>query len=147
MVTRVSQRWQSLLEVKGIRIELRTAAAQEVGLDADALTQILDNLLGNAEKYAAAGGVVTVETQRKGDWTTVTVTDRGPGIPKDARARIFEPFQRVSDATNEGVSGTGIGLAVVRELSRLHGGDVSVRDAAPGATFVVTLRTPTGEKR
>ncbi len=142
VVSRIIERWRALIEAKGIRIEFQTSASGEVSFDSDAVTQILENLLGNVEKYAGAGGVVAVTTQRKGDTTTIRVADRGPGIPAGARERIFEPFHRLSDATADGASGTGIGLAVVRELARLHGGDVRALDGDPGAVFEVTLRTP-----
>jgi signal transduction histidine kinase len=142
VIERVAGRWRAPLEAKAVRLELRLGAAGDVLLDADAVTQILDNLLGNVEKYAAAGGVVTVSSERRGDLTTVTVADLGPGIPHADRERVFLPFQRLDESVSAGPSGTGIGLAVVRELARLHGGDARVREGAAGACFEVTLATP-----
>jgi signal transduction histidine kinase len=86
--------------------------------------------------------VVAIETRQDGERTTLTVADRGPGIPRAARERVFEPFERLGDRVTEGAQGTGIGLAIVRELARLHGGDAVVRDVAGGAVFEVTLVTP-----
>jgi len=125
-----------------VRIDLRANAAAPVLVDSDALTQIIENLLSNVEKYAATGGVVTITTRQAGGCTTLAVADRGPGIPAKARERVFEPFERLGDQVTEAAQGTGIGLAVVRELARLHGGQALVRDAAVGATFEVTLHTP-----
>ncbi len=142
VVGRVLDRWRPALAQKGVRIESTAGAPGEVLMDADAVTQMLENLLGNAEKYAAAGGLVRVSTAQRAGQTTLVVADRGPGIPEGARERIFEPFERLHDRVSEGAAGTGIGLSVVRELARLHGGDAVVREGAPGAAFEITLATP-----
>ena len=142
VVARAVERLGPVLAVKNIRVDLQARAPAEVMVDADALTQILENLLSNVEKYAAAGGVVVIATRQEGDRTLLTVADRGPGIPREARERVFEPFERLGDQVTEAAQGTGIGLAIVRELARLHGGDVVVRDTEVGAIFEVTLLTP-----
>ena len=142
VVSRAVERLGPVLAAKGVRIDLRANAAAPVLVDSDALTQIIENLLSNVEKYAATGGVVTITTRQAGGCTTLAVADRGPGIPAKARERVFEPFERLGDQVTEAAQGTGIGLAVVRELARLHGGQALVRDAAVGATFEVTLHTP-----
>jgi signal transduction histidine kinase len=142
VIARAVERLGPALAAKGIRVELDAHAAAEVLVDSDAVTQIVDNLLSNVEKYAAAGGLVAIATRQEGDRTLLTVADRGPGIPREARERIFEPFERLGDQVTEAAQGTGIGLAIVRELARLHGGDVVVCDTAAGATFEITLATP-----
>jgi signal transduction histidine kinase len=112
-----------------------------VHLDPDVLGQILANLLGNVEKYAAAGGRVDLASTQAGDRTTLRVSDRGPGVPSGDRERIFEPFIRLGDGPSEGASGTGIGLTISRELARLHGGDLSLEPSAAGAVFRLELAT------
>jgi signal transduction histidine kinase len=139
---RAVERLGPALAARGVRIDVQANAAAQVLVDSDALTQILENLLSNVEKYASAGGVVTLTTLQDAGRTTLTVADRGPGIPTEARQRIFEPFERLGDQVTEAAQGTGIGLAVVRELARLHGGDAVVRDTATGASFEVALLTP-----
>ncbi|MBM4034788.1 MAG: HAMP domain-containing histidine kinase [Planctomycetes bacterium] len=138
----VIERFRPLLAAKGVEVAFDPAAPASVSLDGDALEQILGNLLSNVEKYAASGGHVAIATLQDGDTTTLTVSDRGPGIPKGHEARLFEPFHRVSDRLNEGVTGTGIGLAIARDLARLHGGDLALCPADAGACFKLTLRTP-----
>ncbi len=71
----------------------------------------------------------------------VIVEDDGPGVPRRLRKKIFEPFFRASDKLTEGVSGTGIGLTISRDLARLHGGDLVLMDTKVGAAFKLTLKT------
>ncbi len=130
------------LEEAGIRIAFSPNAGRLVQLDADVLEQILGNLFSNVEKYAAAGGVLEVTSEQDGDRTVVRVADRGPGIPAARAEDIFRPFFRLSNRLTEGVSGTGIGLTIARELARLHGGDVTLEPSAVGACFTVVLYAP-----
>jgi signal transduction histidine kinase len=130
------------LAARGITPALRLDAAATRALDPDALEQIVGNLVGNVEKYAATGGRVDVESRLEGDLLVVTVSDAGPGIPPAARERVFLPFERLDDRLTEGASGTGIGLTIARQLARLHGGDVRLVDAPVGARFEVRLRAP-----
>lgn len=142
VVTAVIEQFRPALDEKGITVELDLQAPAPARLDADAIGQILGNLLGNVEKYAAQGGLARVGTRQDGDRLTLTVEDRGPGIPARNRERIFEPFFRQSDALDDGVAGTGIGLGIARTLARLHGGDLVLAPSARGATFVTTLHAP-----
>jgi signal transduction histidine kinase len=111
-------------------------------LDPEALEQMLNNLVSNVEKYAGAGGAIHISSRQDRDVSTVEVRDFGPGIAPQDRSRIFEPFYRVSSRLTDGVSGTGIGLGIARELARLHGGDLVAQEVAKGACFQITLRTP-----
>jgi len=129
------------LEEKGVAIAFEAAADAPVRFDADAVTQILGNLFGNVEKYAGSGGALCVASRQDGATTFITVEDHGPGIPDDQREAVFEPFHRVSDKLNDGVAGTGIGLAIARELARLHGGDLKLVRCNGGACFEIELRT------
>ena len=114
-------------------------------LDADALEQILGNLISNVEKYAAAGGRMEIVSRQEDSQTTIVVADRGPGIPAAVRGKIFRPFYRVSDRI-EGTTGTGIGLSIARKLARMHGGDVVLLPCESGARFQVQLDTPKSGK-
>jgi signal transduction histidine kinase len=102
------------------------------------LGQVLLSLLVNAHQALPAGGTVTVELERDGDWALARVTDTSDGIDPDARASLFEPF-----ATTKG-GGTGLGLAASLGIARLHGGDlIALSSVAAGASFV--LRLPVAE--
>jgi signal transduction histidine kinase len=109
-------------------------------VDRGALRQMLLNLLDNAVKYGPAGQTVTVGLDRQDARVRVRVDDEGPGIPAGERERIWDPFIRCKRDANSAVAGSGIGLAVVRELVTLQGGR-AWSEAAPGggARFVLDL--------
>lgn len=130
------------LEAAGFEIEMDLEDDGVSSFDADALGQIISNLLGNVEKYASESRWVKVSSRRAGDSVEITVADRGPGVPAKSRAAIFEPFVRLSQKVDEGVSGTGIGLPISRDLARLHGGDLSIEPSSEGAVFKVRINAP-----
>jgi signal transduction histidine kinase len=134
------------LDERGLTLEVTPGAPARVQVDADALGQILGNLVSNAEKYAAAGGWLGVTTRQEGGRTVLEVADRGPGIPPRERRRIFRPFYRVRDSVREGATGTGIGLSIARDLARRHGGDVTLVEGGAGACFRVVLATPPADE-
>jgi signal transduction histidine kinase len=127
---------------KGIQTSFTRGAGAAVEFDRDALVQMLGNLFSNVEKYAAAGQRMDVTTRQDNATTTIVVEDRGPGIPKGQEERIFEPFHRLNDRVSEGVTGTGIGLTIARELARRHGGDLRAVPSSNGARFELQLGTP-----
>ncbi|MCC6811064.1 MAG: HAMP domain-containing histidine kinase [Deltaproteobacteria bacterium] len=128
------------LEQRGFAIATDLQAPATLRTDADALAQILANLLSNVEKYAASGNFVSVATRSDDRTVTIRVRDKGPGVPDKDRERIFEPYVRLDDAITEGASGTGIGLGIARDLARRLGGDlVCVAAENGGAELVLTL--------
>jgi signal transduction histidine kinase len=151
VVAEVIEQFRPGLERAGIGIAFEASAAEPVMIDADALGQILGNLVGNVEKYAAAGKRLEITTRLEDGKLAVIVADRGPGIPPAAARRVFEPFVRLSESVREGVSGTGIGLTIARELALLHGGDLALEPAETGTRFRLTLAAPPageeGERR
>ena len=134
------------LGAKQIEVQFEPGAGDSVSLDADALEQIVGNLISNVEKYGAEGKRMEIASHRHGDTVEITVADRGPGLPPRERQRIFEPFYRVSNTLTEGVSGTGMGLAISRDLARLHGGELELVASEQGARFRVTLECPPAER-
>jgi signal transduction histidine kinase len=142
VVAEVVEQFRPSLERAGVEIAFDAGAGRPSLLDADALGQILGNLLSNVEKYAAGGGRVGIATRQAGEGLVITVADRRPGIPRRAAGRVFEPFVRLSQTVDEGASGTGIGLTIARELARLHGGDLTLEPSEIGARFAVTLTAP-----
>jgi signal transduction histidine kinase len=133
-------------------VTLRTDLADDVvaPVDAEALRQMLLNLLDNAVKYGPAGQTVTVGLAAADTGARIWVDDAGPGIPPADRERIWERFWRLERDRGSAVAGTGIGLSVVRELVALHGGRAWAEDApngtgAAGARFVIELPLTTAE--
>jgi two-component system sensor histidine kinase BaeS len=102
------------------------------------LHQIVTNLLSNAAKYTPPGGKVVVRAARDGAYAVLEVADTGPGIPEDERALVWERFYR--GRSGRLADGSGIGLAVVKELVDAHGGQVKIDDVnGGGARFTVRL--------
>lgn len=116
--------------------------SEPVYLDRDMWEKVVLNLLSNALKYTFAGSI-TVRVARDGDEAVVTVADTGIGVPAAEMPRLFERFHRIESARARSTEGSGIGLALVKELVGLHGGTItadSVEDS--GTTF--TIRMPLG---
>jgi signal transduction histidine kinase len=110
--------------------------------DQDKLALVLHNLLGNALKYTPAGGKVSLAAKADAAQLSVAVTDTGIGVAPDEQQQIFERFYRAKDPRVAKITGTGLGLALAREIARLHGGDVSVQsELNRGITFTLTLPT------
>ena len=129
------------LEAAGLRLELSLPKTPlSVSGDRDGLSQVLLNLVSNAEKYAASGAVVELDASLIGTMVVVSVSDRGPGVPSGLGERIFEKFFRADDALTSGVQGTGLGLTLARQIARAHGGDLaySPREGG-GSRFTLTL--------
>ncbi len=103
--------------------------------NADAIADAIRNLVDNAVYQSPAGGEVAVTVTEEG---TVTVADRGPGVPEADRQRIFERFWRGRGVTRQGA---GLGLAIVAEIAKAHGGSIEVADR-PGGGAAFTLRIP-----
>ncbi len=142
VLRRVVDHFTAPLQAKGLAVEFDPGAPDEVVFDRDAVEQVVGNLLSNVEKYASTGTRVRIASVQDGAAVRISVSDDGPGVSARERRRIFEPFYRVSSRLTDGVAGTGIGLAIARDLARLHGGDVVLADATEGASFVFTLHAP-----
>ena len=136
------EHFEAAMADKGVAVEFEAGAPDEILIDSDALGQILANLLSNAEKYLPAGGRVKIVSSLEAEICRIRVIDDGPGIPAREAERIFDPFYRVSDKLTDGVSGTGLGLGIARDLARLHGGDLVLMPSERGACFELSLHTP-----
>ena len=117
--------------------------SEELVVDADPvrLNQVLVNLLNNAARYTPDGGHIRIAVHRQGDDAVISVRDDGLGIPPDALGRIFEPFTLIDHPGREH-RGLGIGLALVGQLVRIHGGTVEARSDGPGCGSEFVVRLP-----
>jgi two-component system phosphate regulon sensor histidine kinase PhoR len=128
----------------GVAVEEALDESLEAAIDASQIELVIDNLLGNAKKYAPTGEPYRVRLERRADEVRISVADRGPGIaPRDQR-RIFEPFERVDDRLSKATEGSGIGLSLVSHAARAHGGRAWVESAeGAGSTFFVSIPVTT----
>jgi signal transduction histidine kinase len=126
-----------LASAKNIRL---SSHLEPVSVTADEalLRRMLGNILGNAVTYTPEGGAVKVTMVRRGSAVAIDVSDTGPGVPPDARDRIFERFVRLDPARREG--GAGLGLSIARWIAEAHGGSVDLRTSGPdGSVFSATI--------
>lgn len=124
----------------GVEIDLAPSASPMVLADPDRLIQVLTNLLSNAVKFSPSGSSVTVQLSRVEGHGRISVSDRGPGIPEEFRAHLFEKFAQAdaSDARRRG--GTGLGLSIAKAIVERLGGTISVStEVGVGTTFHVDL--------
>ena len=134
------------LESSGFKLECELPDAPvPVRGDADALAQVVVNLLSNAEKYSNGGKVITIQLaaqQTPLPYAEIRVLDRGTGVPRGSGEKIFEKFYRAHDSLSSGVQGSGLGLTIARQIARAHGGDV-VYEPRVGGGSCFSLRVPT----
>ena len=116
----------------GLQVHVVPGEEEAEGIPDD-LATVLHNLLINAHLHGG-GDTVQVSSARVGDFVEIEVSDRGPGVPRQARSRIFEPGVRASAAP-----GTGLGLHISRTLLREQGGDLVLRETGAGASFVARV--------
>jgi signal transduction histidine kinase len=137
LVREIVERFAPLAGSAALRIRTELDERIVAAVDPEALHQIVINLLDNAVKYGGSGPV-TLRAVLEGGRARIEVEDGGPGVPAGERLRIWEPFVRLRP--DAAVPGSGIGLAVVRELVAAHGGECRVEDGVGGGSrFVVEL--------
>ncbi|HMO24627.1 MAG TPA: ATP-binding protein, partial [Tepidisphaeraceae bacterium] len=111
-----------------------------VRADRDKLVIAIQNLIGNAIKYTPVGGRVDVSVEATDQFLSLAVKDTGIGIAPEQLPKLFGRFYRADDPRVRGITGTGLGLALSREVVRLHGGDITVASTLnEGSTFTLTL--------
>jgi signal transduction histidine kinase len=128
-------------------LDTEVAEGVEVLADQATLRQLVLNLLDNAVKFGPPGQRVRLAVSRANGTARLTVTDQGPGVPEGERERIWEPYYRGTNEATRAVGGSGIGLALVREIADSFGGTATVATApGGGAEFSVTMPTTVGGK-
>ena len=134
------QSFNTLAEDEGIALTSRPAPAVWANCDVDALDTIVVNLVSNAIKFTPRGGQITVSVEPDDeDRVAITVTDTGCGIAQDQQASVFERFYRAGDQA-ERIPGSGLGLALVRELVRANGGEIELwSEEGVGTSFIIKL--------
>ncbi|GEP44663.1 ATP-binding protein [Brevifollis gellanilyticus] len=144
LTTELASGFRSAIEGAGLQLVVQCPPLpQLVHVDVEMWEKIVLNLLSNAFKFTFEGEII-IALRWRGDAVELVVTDTGSGIPAAELPHIFERFHRVRGTRSRTHEGTGIGLALVEELARLHGGSVSVvSQEGRGSVFTVTIRAGT----
>ena len=145
LVHDATQSVRQVAEQRGVQVSLARMVEAPFQGDADLLGRILLNLLDNAIKHSPEGGTVEASMVHRTGHYEISIVDGGPGVPPEARERIFERFFRADTAppgAAESIkSGAGLGLAIARRIAEMHGGRVDLVDSRPGRTeFRLTLQ-------
>ena len=139
LVDEVLEDLEPLAEGKNIRLIGKCKDITMVGSDI-LIYRLVYNLVENAIKYNHSGGQVTVTADRREKHVYLSVKDTGTGIPEELKERVFEPFFRVDKSRSRELGGVGLGLALVREIVRVHDGNITVKSNPSGGTiFEVVL--------
>jgi len=130
---------------KSIELELHLLETT-VNADADGLNQVWLNILHNAIKFTPEGGRITIWMKENSgaDSVTVRVSDSGPGISEEARARVFERFYKADPSRDRSIGGNGLGLSIVKQIITLHGGTVEAEPNGADGGAVIAITLPTG---
>jgi signal transduction histidine kinase len=140
----VGELYEPVADEKGIALKIDAPAAAPVRGNRELVSQALANLIDNAIKYAGTNGKVNgvpaeivVKAGNDGDRITLSVADRGPGIPDADRGRVVERFVRLEQSRSE--PGSGLGLSLASAVARLHGGELKLEDNHPGLRTTIAL--------
>ena len=140
VVADVVELYEPVAEDADIAIEADAPEGQAIVLgDRRLIAQAIANLVDNAIKYSPAGGAVTVTAAASGGLARIAVSDTGPGVPKEERARIFDRFVRLE--ADRGKPGNGLGLSLVRAVANMHDAKVSADDANPGLRVEISMKS------
>lgn len=141
VVSSCARLMRSKAEQSGLSITTKVQPGTLVMADRRAVKQILLNLISNAVKFTPSGGEITLAATAHGDQVALSVTDTGVGIPPSDLPRLGRPFEQATQDPTLAKAGTGLGLALVRSMAQLHGGDLTI-ESQEGRGTTVTVHLP-----
>ena len=144
LITKILYMLQPLAEEKQIELQSELQNVAEVAVDVGRITQVLYNVLTNALRYTPVQGMITIMTsvitESEKTWFKITIADNGSGISAADLPHVFDHFYRADESRNRSSGGSGIGLAIVRQLVEIHGGRVEVASVlGQGSQFFIYL--------
>jgi len=145
LIVKAAERFQEALKPKGLSLVLDLPSQGEAVLDETRMLQALDNVLSNAIRHAIPGSAIEITLHPLGEFWDLAVTNQGVQIEESNLERIFEPFFRVDQHRNRNDGGSGLGLSIVAEVLRMHGGSVTAANTGRGVT--IHLRIPRPENQ
>ncbi len=144
MIAQIVEAFRPYCEKKNLRLVSELKSCPLVYLDPEKFDKVLYNLLSNAMKFTNSGGIIAIKVEPAGDHIRIQIKDTGIGIRTEQIPHLFERFRQAEGSVNRSYEGSGLGLALVKELVELHGGQISVESIyEAGTTFTVWLQTGT----
>jgi two-component system sensor histidine kinase VicK len=140
------QRFYLQAKRNGLQLELDSNVSAAIEGDRDMLDRVLDNVVSNAINYTPQGGKVSVTARLEKDWLSIQVKDTGIGIPPGDLPHVFERFYRVDKARSRRRGGSGLGLALAKEITERHGGKIQI-SSQPNSGTTVTIYLPLAKQR
>jgi two-component system, OmpR family, sensor kinase len=142
LVRRVAVEHAVIAQEKSVDLGVIRADNVSVMGDTEALHAMIGNVVGNAVRYTPPGGKIDLSVFSTEDGPRIEVTDSGPGIAASERERVFDRFYRGETAAVEGETGSGIGLAIVKNVAQRHGATVTLHEPSTGSGLVVRIQFP-----
>ena len=139
MLVQMADEFYPMLSDHQNTVELVMDEDIHVSGDPDKLARVFQNILKNAAAYSTSGTVVTVRAEEREDVVRISFENMGKTIPPHKLAFVFEKFYRLDDARSTSKGGAGLGLAIAKEIVRLHGGDIFAESAEGRTVFTVEL--------
>lgn len=139
MLEQICDEFTPILAQKGLIWETDIQKDVQLLCDPDKLERVFDNLIRNSINYSYENSPVSLKLQQNEGMITVTVENRGKNIPAEKLSRIFEQFYRLDSSRNSETGGAGLGLAIAKEIVRLHGGEISAESEGERVRFTVKL--------
>lgn len=144
LITKILYMLQPLADEKQIELQSELQSIPEIAVDMVRITQVLHNILTNTLRYTPVQGIIkimtSIVTETERSWVKITIADNGSGISTEDLPHVFDHFYRADKSRNRKSGGSGIGLAIVRQLVEIHGGRVEVESVlGKGSCFLVSL--------
>ena len=148
LIRNILEKLQFQINLAELNIEKKLTEPMVVPMDAERVSQVLNNLIDNAINFSPKGGSIMISTYLEGIYSIFSVTDSGPGISAEDQTRIFERFYQTDKSRKRGLGrGVGLGLAIARQIVIAHGGSIHVMSGMnQGSTFMVKLPLINGQK-
>jgi len=147
LLREVAQDLSSAAREKDVTLRVEADPEATVSGDRRRLGQVARNLLDNAIKFSSKGAAVDVAARREADQTVLSIADRGPGIPKSARDKIFQRFYQIDHSRSKATKGSGLGLAIVKHIAQLHGASIDVDGEVGQGSTVFPSTIHSSERR
>ena len=149
LIRNILEKFQFQINLAGLNIEKELFEPLVIPVDAEKISQVINNLIDNAIKFSPKGGTIRISSLSDGAFGIIEIKDSGPGISARDQARIFERFYQTDKSRKGGQGrGVGLGLAIAKQIVLAHGGTISVEShPEAGSTFMVKLPLINGQKK